>query len=47
MISPTEAFKIVKNAGDSDPGLKSGAFLESHLEFLEFVLVLSDLVINT
>ena len=42
----TKTIKIVENVGDSDPGLKNGTILKSHLEFFELVLVLFDLAIN-
>ena len=47
MISLTMVSEIVEHAGDNDFDLKSGAFLESLLEFIEFLLVYSDLVVNT
>jgi hypothetical protein len=46
MRSLTKTIEIVENAGDSDPGMKNGAILKSHLEFFELVLVLFDLAIN-
>jgi hypothetical protein len=46
MRSLTKTIEIVENAGDGDPGMKDGAILKSHLEFLELVLVLFDPAIN-
>ena len=46
MRSLTKTIEIVENAGDSDPCLKNGAILKSHLEFFELVLVLFDLAVN-
>jgi hypothetical protein len=46
MISLTKVPKIVEHAGDNDFDLKSGAFLESLLEFIEFLLVYFDFVVN-
>ena len=46
MGSLTKAFEIVEHAGHGDSSLKNGAFLKSHLEFSELVIVLFNLAVN-